>query len=226
MSLHTGYTIGTSRTHSDMLDSDIVRCSLVREMEVRDAGPSQLGYYNSKQLLEQICKCKTCHMRLTCTRIYDTCVQSAHWREVKMRMRIPSNTKIIAGQERQLVWQERRLGGRDSLVGEGTLSLSLLHPHPQLVPPPPPTLPLPSSPSPSSPLPLPLPPPPSSSPSLLPTLLISATSYTKQQGTHFKLSTKKAMQNTRLYPADPVDSAVSVGTAGILEYRGGSCCRG
>ena len=31
-----------------------------------------------------------CHARLTCTRIYDTRTQSVHWREAKMRMRIPS----------------------------------------------------------------------------------------------------------------------------------------
>ena len=40
-----------SLTHSDTLDSDIVRRSLVMEMEVGDAGPSRLGYYNTKQLL-------------------------------------------------------------------------------------------------------------------------------------------------------------------------------
>jgi len=54
-------------------------------VEVGDAGPSRLGYYN-----KQICKRNTCHARLTCTRIYDARAQSAHWREAKMRMRIPS----------------------------------------------------------------------------------------------------------------------------------------
>jgi len=61
------------------------------EMEVGDAGPSRLGYYNTKQLLQQIRKRNTCHARLTCTRIYDARAQSAHWREAKMRMHIPSN---------------------------------------------------------------------------------------------------------------------------------------
>jgi len=94
MSLHTGYTIvwaicaSHSLTHSDTLDSGIVRRSLVMEMEVGDAGPMRLGYYNTKQLLQQIRKCKTWHARLTCIRIYDTRAQSAHWREAKMRMRI------------------------------------------------------------------------------------------------------------------------------------------
>jgi len=63
---------------------------LVMEMEVGDAGPSWLGYYNNKQLLQQIRKRNTCHARLTCTRIYDTRAQSAHWCEAKMRMLIPS----------------------------------------------------------------------------------------------------------------------------------------
>jgi len=40
-------------------------------MEVGDAGPSQLGYYNNKQLLQQIHKRNTCHAHLTCTRMYD-----------------------------------------------------------------------------------------------------------------------------------------------------------
>jgi len=39
------------------------------EMEVGDAGPSRLGYYNTKQLLQQIRKCNTCHAHLTCTRV-------------------------------------------------------------------------------------------------------------------------------------------------------------
>ena len=43
--------VSHSLTHSDTLDSDIVRRSLVMEMKVGDAGPSQLGYYNTKQLV-------------------------------------------------------------------------------------------------------------------------------------------------------------------------------
>ena len=39
-----------------MFDSDIVPRSLVMEMKVGDAGPSRLGYYNTKQLLKQIRK--------------------------------------------------------------------------------------------------------------------------------------------------------------------------
>ena len=35
-------------------------------------------------------KRNTCYARLTCTRIYDARPQSAHWREAKMRIRIPS----------------------------------------------------------------------------------------------------------------------------------------
>ena len=48
--------VSHSLTHSDTLDSDIVWCSLVMEMEVGDAGPSWLGYYNTKQLLQQLRK--------------------------------------------------------------------------------------------------------------------------------------------------------------------------
>ena len=86
-----GHSASHSLTRSDTLDSDIVQRSLVMEMEVGDAGPSRLGYYNTKQ---QICKCNMCHARLTCTCIYDSRAQSAHWREAKMRMRIPSNNLI------------------------------------------------------------------------------------------------------------------------------------
>jgi len=54
MSLHTGYTIGTSYgpyvrhslTHSDTLDSDIVWRSLVMEMEVGTRGHRGFGYYS------------------------------------------------------------------------------------------------------------------------------------------------------------------------------------
>jgi len=56
-----------SLTHSDTLNSDIVWHSLVMEMDVGDVGPSRLGYYNTKQ---QICKRNTCHVGLTCTRIF------------------------------------------------------------------------------------------------------------------------------------------------------------
>jgi len=83
--------VSHSLTHSDTLDSYIIRRSLVMEMEVGDAGPSRIGYYNTKQLLQQIRKRNTCHVRLTCTRIYDARAQSEHWREAKMRMRIPSS---------------------------------------------------------------------------------------------------------------------------------------
>jgi len=48
--------VSHSLTHSDTLDSDIVRRSSVMEMEVGDAGASRLGYYNTKQLLQQIHK--------------------------------------------------------------------------------------------------------------------------------------------------------------------------
>ena len=95
-----------SLTHSDTLDSDIVWRSLVMEMEVGDAGPSRLGYYNTKQLLQQIRKRNTCHARAPRLHHFLTRAQSAHWREAKMRMRIPSyyNTnrrgkrKVILGQ--------------------------------------------------------------------------------------------------------------------------------
>jgi len=60
------------------------------EMEVGDAGPLRLGYYNTKQLLQQIRKRNMCHVRLTCTRIFWHARAVAHWREAKMRMRIPS----------------------------------------------------------------------------------------------------------------------------------------
>jgi len=79
-----------SLTYSDTLVSDIVWRSLVIEMEVGDAGPSRLGYYNTKQLLQQIRKRNMCHACITCTHIYDVSAESAHWHEAKMRMRIPS----------------------------------------------------------------------------------------------------------------------------------------
>ena len=83
MSLHTGsgYTIGTrhgpypihashSLTHSDTLDSDIVRCSLVMEMEVGDAGPSRLECYNIKQLLQQIKFANVTRARQRCACVF------------------------------------------------------------------------------------------------------------------------------------------------------------
>ena len=67
------------------------------ETEVGDVEPSRLGYYNTKQLLQQIRKRNTYHARLTCTRIYDAHVQSVHWREAKMRMHIPSMCVVNVG---------------------------------------------------------------------------------------------------------------------------------
>ena len=53
-------------------------------------GHHSLDTTNTKQLLLAYSKRNTCHARLTCTRIYDAHAYSAHWREAKMRMRIPS----------------------------------------------------------------------------------------------------------------------------------------